>query len=360
MKFTKLFLSLILAASILSSCKSDSTDSNNNPNPDSVMYSFVVLGCNRVDKADTNTTTNPSTANLAQFNRTMDEVAVLSPKPSFLFFAGDMIMGYSPDSNVMANQLKAWKALYEASAVKAAGITLIPIPGNHESQNDKKVAYSAAERNWLNVMAPYFTFAGNGPSANPTGPDSLLTDQSKLNYSFNFKDAHFVVVNTDPVGRDWRPPSNWIASDVASAHASSSVKHIFAIGHKPAYEWDFDAAAGGKDGMVAYPANRDIFWNALENNNAEAMFCAHNHVYRAFRPHNKTWMIVSGDAGSKLESGVTAAQQMYGFTVVQVLQDGRVIEKHYGRDIPAAGYMAPCPASTYPTTIRDSNLISWK
>ncbi len=336
-------------------CKSDDTTSTT-PNNDSttVSYSFVVLGCNRVDKADTNLTTNPSTANLEQFNRTMNEIAAMNPKPSYVFFAGDMVFGYTNDSLRLATQLLAWKSLYEASAVKAAGITMVAIPGNHEMQDQTKVAYPAAEKAWLAIMNPYIA-GSNGPKAG--GLDSLVTDQSKLTYSFNYNDAHFVIMNTDPVGRDFRPASNWIATDVAAAKAAGA-KHIFAIGHKPGYAYNY--TTGGVDGLNKYVGNRDIFWSALENNKAEAMFAAHNHISRHFRPNNKTSMVIAGNGGSLLETADVAANENYfGYTVVTVMKSGKVIEKSMGRDIPAAGYMTAAPAATYPTTVRDTSVISW-
>ena len=57
-------------------------------------------------------------------------------------------------------------------------------------------------------MAQYITRGGNGPAAG--GADALQTDQSKLSYSFDFKDAHFVTLNTDPVGKDWHVPTAWL------------------------------------------------------------------------------------------------------------------------------------------------------
>ncbi|MEP7217495.1 MAG: metallophosphoesterase [Bacteroidota bacterium] len=345
--FNRLLLPALLVTSLsLVSCKDDTTTATTDGN--AVDYSFVVIGCNRLDKADTSTA-NPSTANLEQLSRTFSEVAQMSPKPDYLFFAGDMVLGYTPDTVQLAIQLKAWKAAYEASPLAGSGVKLVAVPGNHEVQNDKKIAYAAAERQWLSIMAPYIN-GSNGPAAG--GADSLATDQSRLTYSFNFKDAHFVVLNTDPVGKDWRVPTKWIATDVAAAHGAG-VKHIFAIGHKPAYPWD------GADGLAKYPTDRDNFWSALEGNNSEAMLAAHNHLFYKEQPHGKTWQIVAGNGGSILETGLAPDKLYYGYTVVSVLKNGRVIAKSMGRDIPAASYKAPAPASTYPTTMRDSLDITW-
>jgi hypothetical protein len=58
-----------------------------------------VVGCNRIDAADVSKE-NPSTANLEQLNRTFREIAGLRRLPKFLFFAGDLVLGYSSDVSV--------------------------------------------------------------------------------------------------------------------------------------------------------------------------------------------------------------------------------------------------------------------
>jgi len=318
---------------------------------DPVVYSFAVFGCNRVDKSDFNSSLNPSSANLPQINRTLADIAALVPKPDLLFGMGDLVVG-EEDSITLAKELIAWKALYEASPAKAAGIELVAVTGNHETEDAGGIPRQSAEHAWLNIMAPYITRGGNGPVPHAGDPDNLQSDQSNLTYSFNFKDAHFVVISTDPAGQDSHPPGNWLASDIITAHANPAIKHIFAVSHKPAYSYNGSTS----NSLGAYPSNRDLFWNAMDNSNAEAMFSAHNHTYRAYRPTGKTWMVIAGNGGSSLE---TTAPLFYGFTLVQVLKSGTVIEKNYGRNF-GASYIGPSDAATYPTTLRDSNVISWK
>lgn len=329
------------------------SDSGTNPavDPNGVAYSFVVVGCNRVDKADT--AGNASTANVAQLNQTFADVAALSPKPNFFFFAGDEVFGYTSDTASLARQLTAWRGLYENSPLASSGVELVAVPGNHEVQDVNKVAYVAAERTWLRVMAPYVAHGGNGPMAG--GADNLVTDQSKLSYSFDYKDAHFVALNSDPTGADWHVPTKWLQSDLASARTKGA-KHIFVIDHKPAYAYPTVPT----DGLSIDPTARDAFWNTLLTNQVEAMFSAHNHMFYRTQPANgKTWMIIAGNGGSKLEASVDATIPgtgvYFGFTLVQVTNGGRVIMKSYGRDVPA-----PYTAATTRATMRDSTELTWK
>jgi hypothetical protein len=318
--------------------------------PFAPAYSFVVVGCNRVDKADT--AGNVSTANIVQLTRTFNDIAALNPRPKFLFFAGDLTLGYTSDTVQLAKELQAWRALYEASPLPGLGIELVAIPGNHETQNISKIAYAPGERTWLRVMAPYITRGGNGPGVG--GADALQTDQSNLTYSFNYKDTHFITMNTDPVGKDWHVPVSWISNDVLAARANGA-KHIFAIGHKPAYPYPTVPT----DGLSQDTTSRNALWTALTGSHVEAMFAAHNHVYYRNQPvADKTWMIIAGNGGSPLEGtidpSIPSTGNYYGFVVTTVTKGGRVYIRSYGRDIPAAGYTAAAPAATYPTTVRDS------
>jgi hypothetical protein len=319
--------------------------------PNGVAYSFVTLGCNRVAAGDT--IGNVSTANVAQLKQTFIDVAALNPKPNFFFFTGDLVLGYTNDSTNLDKELKAWTALWTASPAAAAGIELITVPGNHETENTSKVATTWGETVWVRDMATYITRGGNGPLA---GTDGYTTSQAKLTYSFDFEDAHFVTVSTDGYGKDWHTPTTWVASDLAAAR-TRGMKHIFVFGHKPAYPYPTVPT----DGLVFDSASRNLFWSSLMTNQVEAMFSAHNHVYYRSQPTGKTWQIIAGNGGTALDATldmtIPNTGNWYGFTVVQVLNSGRVILKGYGRPVPAAGYTAAVEGTT---TLRDSTEITWK
>ncbi len=345
-KLTPAFAAVILSA-FLPACSQKATD-------DPVQYSFVVLGDCRVDKADTNCVTNPAGVNWVQLDRSMEDIAKLDPKPSCVFFNGDEIFGYEHDTTKLLKAFSIWRDSVEASPVVKARIKFVAIPGNHETEVDSvgggKTPSSDAERVWLEAMAPLLN-GSDGPHAG--GPDSLATDQSRLTYSFDLNDSHFVLMNTDPVGQDAHVPAHWIADDLAKARKNGA-KHLFAIGHKPAFAFD-----GSMSGLAG--GNRSDFWNAMEANHAEAMIGSHVHVFERFQPHHSgTWMVISGNGGSPLEKGLSPNKQYYGYCVISILKSGKVIVKSYGRDLPPEGYAAADPAEKYPTTMRDSLDITWK
>jgi hypothetical protein len=315
--------------------------------PNGIAYSFAVIGCNRVAAPESIGVV--STANVPELNATFADIAAMNPKPAFLFFAGDLVFGYTSDSAALDRELKGWIALYQASPLNGSGVELVAVPGNHETDNLAKVAYEPGERTWLRDMAAYITRGGNGPAAG--GADGLQTDQSKLSYSFDYKNAHFVTLNTDPVGKDWHVPTAWVTSDLSAAR-SRGAKHIFVIEHKPAYPYPTTAT----DGLSFDIPARDAFWSVLEANKVEGVFSAHNHEYYRAQPTGHTWQVIAGNGGSPLEAtldlSIPSTGAYYGYTIVSVTNGGRVFSKSYGRDIPAAGYAAPVSAGQ--ATLRDS------
>jgi hypothetical protein len=346
----------LVAASLVGTVWSCSSDTTTAPvvDPNGVAYSFVVMGCNRLAAGDT--AGNASTANIQQLNRTFIDVAALSPKPNFFFFAGDEVLGYTNDSTELDRELKGWIAVYKASPLATSGVELVAVPGNHETQNVAKVSTAVGERVWLRNMTAYIGRGGNGPAAG--GADKLATDQSKLSYSFDFKDAHFVTLNTDPVGNDWHVPTAWVSTDLSAAR-SRGAKHIFVIGHKPAYPYPTVPT----DGLTFDMPARDAYWNVLQTNQVEAMLSAHNHVFYRQQPTaGKTWQIIAGNGGTALDAtidtSIPSTGNYFGYTLITVTNSGRVFSKSFGRDIPAAGYATAAPA--VPATLRDSVEITWK
>jgi len=315
--------------------------------PDTLAYSFAVLGCNRVDKSDVDLATNPSTANAPQLLQTCQELAALRPAPTHVFMMGDLIMGYSADTAVLGRQLRAWVRLYQSSALGRAGTTrLVTLPGNHEVMSGKgQPAFLGAETVWLQAMRPYLA-GSNGPAA--AGPDGLATDQSRLTSSFDFRDAHFVLLNTDPTGSEAQAPTKWLTQDLAAARGRGS-RHLFVLGHKPA------VPSPSNDGL----RNGGDVMSLLDQSRGEAMLAAHNHLYYRSQPVGvRSWQIIAGNGGSPLDASAYPDKAFFGYTLVKVFTNGKVKAYSYGRDLPTSGYTGSTAGT--PTTVRDSVDITWK
>ncbi|MGH7923309.1 MAG: metallophosphoesterase family protein [Candidatus Binatus sp.] len=321
-------------------------------------FSFVIIGCDRVLKGD-KSPDNPSTANLAQLQRTFTEIAALQPPPNFVFFTGDLVLGLTADLTELRTQLESWVDVYRNSDLgRSPTIRLIALPGNHESlvgDKGSQVSNPGAEEVWLSVMRPFIA-GDNGPPAG--GPDHLATDQSRLSYSFDYRRTHFVILNTDPFGAIATVPLFWLADDLDNANRNSPPKHIFVLGHKQAFTPSF---ASSEQALEANPDLRNAFWDELNANGVGYYMVAHAHVWDFIRPvspddpqANHTVEIVAGNGGTKLDAkwAESGADPYFGFTRVQVMRHGRVIVTSYGRDFPADNYLAPSPPELFPTTIR--------
>ena len=347
-------LQLLLALATLLALTTCHPETASQPQPsgptssvrDTLAYSFAVLGCNRLDNSDVNLTTNPSTANVPQLTRTYADIAALQPVPDYLFFMGDMVLGYSPDTAVIGRELRAWVGLYRAAPLSRTNIRLVALPGNHEVMSGKNMpSFVGAEQTWRAALRPYLA-GSNGPTAG--GADHLATDQSQLSYSFDYKQSHFVILNTDPVGAEATVPLNWLGRDLAAARARGS-KHLFALGHKPAIP------APANDGL----SNGGNVWSLLEANHAEAMLAAHNHLYyRTQSPPLHPWQLIAGNGGSPLDASASPNKLFFGFILIKVYVSGKVMAYSYGRDLPTSGYLGSTAGIA--TTIRDSVDITWK
>jgi hypothetical protein len=324
-----------------------------------IAYSFVFMGCNRVLKGD-KSVDNPSTANLPQLLRSFTEIAALKPRPDFVVFTGDMVLGLTANLPELQRQLEAWVDVYRNSDLaQNKKIRLIAMPGNHESlvgEKGAQVSNPGAEAVWLDVMQPFIA-GNNGPTAG--GPDNLQTDQSRLSYSFDFRDSHFILLNTDPFGAVATVPINWIHQDLAAAANDAHLKHIFVMGHKPAFTPTF---ASSEQSLDTNPNLRNQFWDELNNAGVGYYLVAHAHVWHAGIPVSPismlqhTVQIIAGNAGTKLDDGwaLTGAEPYFGFTVVQVRKNGKVEIRSYGRGFDSTNYLAPSPLALFPTTIRET------
>src|SRR5208337_1409935 len=213
---------------------------------DAVKLSFLFMGCNRVQHSDWKKIKedDPSSANLPQLQQSFKDIAQLQPRPSYLFFMGDLVVNLEDDKGkTLEIQLDAWTEVFNASPL-AGKITLIPLPGNHEmlkkvhedkDDEDKiELPNPATDARWLKWLhkSGFDSFAkvANGPTIASPNPDQLADDQSEITYSFNIGDVCFIVINTDTLTTDidkntsathtgWIP-YHWIEQKVRSAQAN--------------------------------------------------------------------------------------------------------------------------------------------
>lgn len=360
--FLGIFSLLFLVAACGDSTPEEQIDDDTSESIDStgVKYSFIVIGCNRIswsdDKAAWKSSPyyNEAHTNLNQLNATFDDVLALENQPDFFFFVGDLVLAENKDTNVLVDQLTAWKQLYHDHSISQSNISMVAIPGNHEFLYSEAPTYNEvpnpyAHDIWLRLMND-FIIGSNGPVAG--GPDSLTYNESQLTYSVDHKGDHFILMNTDTYPEPGKVPVNWITNDISSFRSGNPDGHIFLMGHKPAYDATGMARGSTSDPGLAWDTNQvHMLWDSMNHHRCEAMLSAHEHLFWAGIPNNShSWQVIAGNGGTTLDSG-----DFFGFTEVQVMHDGTVKAISHGRPVPTPDY----GALTGTTTIRNTYDLTW-
>lgn len=347
---------------------------DNDGDRDRVVLSFSTVGDSRQDPATPDPTTLPLSGQDAiwlQNTRALDRISrsVEIQGSSFLFFNGDMIMGYGnavgpADTNVATvvnsdlmkfyRQYGFWRGMM--AGLLEGGTYVVPVPGNHEVQwkAGGKKAQVVNENAWRANMGDlildtnrFQNLFGDQPSninvGNNAALDSLVSDQSQLSFSFDFRGCHFAVINTDPVGNDAHAPVNWLSADLAAAQARGA-KEFFVFGHKPAFTYYYgvtNALPDKPSGLDNDPASRDLFWNVIEQHHA-TYFCGHEHIFHMDQPTAGTggtaWQVLVGSGGSPFEALPTdttinpTTDRDYAWATVSVFKSGKVRITVFGFD----------------------------
>lgn len=321
---------------------------------------FVYVGCNRVAYGAEDPA--PSTANVAQLQQTLADIAALPEKPDYFFFVGDMVLGMQDDGGkTLAQELEAWKTLVDESPFAASGIELLPIPGNHEADASQQVssghyieypdaANLAAWVAWLD--AHRLAKADNGPS----GPIALardrLAEDNNQTQSYSFDDrrtaTHYVLLNTDSLSTVPNPqlpgqtvaswtPYHWVERDLAKAERNPAIDRIVVLAHKPL--------------VLDNPGPHDIVYNGAPYRLSDKLlslfsrtpkfagyYAAHAHEwgYRdQLGPNRNVTQVIAGNGGSALDSGWQPDGGAYfGFTLVNLYDDDTVGVVSYTRPAP--------------------------
>ncbi|NIS81728.1 MAG: S8 family serine peptidase [Anaerolineales bacterium] len=159
-----------------------------------------------------------------------------------------------------------------------------PVVGNHDVGN--------GDMTWLQKY-DYGTV-----NAGPTGCP-------KTTYSFDYENAHFVILNVycDRWGAamsDGDVPKHvydWLKNDLET----TDKEHIFVFGHEPAYpqpdiETGIRRHYGGS--LDAYPSNRNRFWRLLKDQRVVFYACGHTHAFSVVKFDN-VWQLNIGHAMGK-------------------------------------------------------------
>jgi hypothetical protein len=326
---------------------------------DDVVFRFATYGDSRTAPKEEGIT--------AQDKRWLNATPVVSRMireissrhANALFFNGDMILGYTKDATQLEREYAYWRGMM--STLMEAGTYLVPIPGNHESQmptkgedgKTVKLAQVHLEQAWKENMGDLIIDQNRWNQINPNTPitafdpnhypqvgeDGIQSNQAQLSYSFDVGRAHFVIINTDPVGVDSTAPVTWIKRDFEAAKQRGA-NAFMVFGHKMPFTYIPEGMSkSDEEGFNVNPQNRDDFWSLIEQYGA-TYFCGHEHVYHASQPTLKSggeaWQVIVGSGGSpfgiKPGESKNPQDRMYAWADVQVHRSGSLSIKVWGFD----------------------------
>lgn len=321
---------------------------------DKLLFTFSSVGDCRIDNTVTDASAQDQKwlVNTKVLTRMMDEMQ--TQKSTMLFYNGDMIMGYTPNSdvNILNREYAFWRGV--VGTAFEHGMYVFPVPGNHETQdnykdvNGKTVKKSTQtnEDTWRDNMGDIIVdqkrfaqilgdnIAGWDPNNYPQiGMDRITTQQKQLDYSFDYRGSHFVIINTDPTGNDSHAPTEWLAKDLADAKARG-MKHSFVFGHKLAYTYYYDTSAT-VSGLDVDMNATNAFWKVIQDNKATYL-SGHEHIFNVSRPNNgSAYQIVVGSGGSPFEAKKPTNNPIdrdYAYVTAKVYESGKVHFDAYGFD----------------------------
>jgi 3',5'-cyclic AMP phosphodiesterase CpdA len=209
-------------------------------------------------------------------------------KVDFIIITGDMITG-STKTSVHRDRLKKWKGIIERY-----GIPFYIGVGNHEIESGLS----------HDIVKSIFEMPENGPS-----------DFKELVYSFDYKNAHFVMLDTaifnnfHTIGKI---QIEWLEEDLKK----NQKKTIFIFGHDPAYPvYSHIGSSLDKD-----LAQRNELWSMLKKYKVEAYICGHEHLFNR-GVYDGIYQVISGGGGAHLAASKEKGG-FYNFIIVDVKDNG--------------------------------------
>lgn len=170
------------------------------------------------------------------FSKAIEKINSL--KPDFVVHVGDCICLGMNDANISGIETQ-WNAFKDST--KRLSAPLYMVVGNEDV--------------W-SVKSEYYFKKLFGP---------------KLYYSFDYKNSHFIILNSELAGRANDIPEEerlWLENDLEATNK----EHIFVFLHRPIFSF--------KHAWRMSEKTRDYLKNLFSKYNVKAVFSGHEHLYR--------------------------------------------------------------------------------
>lgn len=202
--------------------------------------------------------------------------------------------------------------------INKENVDLVLFQGDAVNGGCDDTCLSSQMDTWLGVMkslnCPWYYTCGNHEVSRATSEDVLRNklnqpmngpaDNKELVYSFNHKDAHFVVLNSEHIGQFHHVQESWLAQDLSK----NTKPHVFVMAHDPAYP----AGPHNNDSLDKYKTERDGTWNTMSGAGVEMYLCGHEHLYSRKQSGN-IYQVINGSCGAPFHTGIpdTIAKSHY-------------------------------------------------
>lgn len=170
--------------------------------------------------------------------------AIGKKRAAFAVAMGDLSSACYGDGKC-ENKLKKWRKIVLADVPQ-----VYPVMGNHDQTNHK------ADGVWRRV----FDLPENGPD-----------DFKEIAYSFDYKNSHFVVLNSGTSHTINQEQQDWLEQDLSN----NQKENTFIFFHEPAWP----ASNKINESLDAHPSERDQLWRIFDRYNVTAVFSGHEHMY---------------------------------------------------------------------------------
>ncbi len=221
-----------------------------------------------------------------------------------------------------------WYVRATISKVLGKDYLWYPVVGNHEAETKEDMAYI---RKYITGL-PYIVNRG------PKGCKETM-------YSFNYGNAHFVVINEyynghSDVGTDGDivdATYNWLVKDLDK----NTKKYIFVFGHEPGFslpDMDSGRVRHKTNSLNKYSGHRDRFWKLMKERGVIAYVCGHMHNTSV----KKIKGVVQLDAGHSRGSGDTGAPSTFVKIIVKKADCRYEIYRNEGK---GGSYILKCSGS---------------
>ena len=246
---------LIMVVTMMSSCN-NSTELTSGTGE---SLRFIFMADSRLDSLE-------QPVNTPVLNAIINQISTLSPKPSFVMFAGDMsYMGYLDSSYTF----QAWKDLF--APLTGSGISLYTTLGNHELYHQ----YSSSHAFLLVNQQAFQSAFPENPANGPTGYEHLAYSFTSPggNSFFAVLDPYYLTQDTTHEslgGNIDNTQMSWLRAQVSQTRAT----HKFLFLHTP-YYYVYNDPGEPSAANQTYTA----LWSFLDSNKFDFYACGHSHLY---------------------------------------------------------------------------------